>query len=180
MQRYDITLRILHWLIAIAILGMIGFGWWLEGLPSNDASKLSLIMLHKSLGITILILVIGRISMRLLTTIPPLPAQISKKDKTMAHLGHALLYVLMIITPISGYIMSMASIYGVEWFGIKLYNYIGTNPALAEAAYAIHEIVPYVLLGVIGLHVAAVIKHKYSDKPPIDLMPRISLTPSKD
>lgn len=175
MQKYDITIRILHWTLAVALLGMIGFGWWLESLPKDDPSKLSYILLHKSFGITVLILAIGRVIMRCFTKAPPLPSTLSKTDKGIAHFGHFLLYILIIVTPLSGYVMSMASIYGVEWHGIKLYNYIGMNLTLAQTANQIHTTAPYILLGLIVLHICAVLKHRFLDKPPINLLPRISL-----
>jgi cytochrome b561 len=177
--QYDITIRILHWAIAALIFTLIALGWWMSELPRTDANKLSYILLHKSLGISVLILIIGRVAMRLLTPIPPLPDSISASEQKLAKAGHFALYVFMFATPLSGYIMSMASGYGIEWLGIKLHNYIGVSLELAENMEEVHETLPYILLAVVGVHVAGYLKHRFFDSSKVDLLTRISLINSK-
>jgi cytochrome b561 len=174
-ERYDITIRLLHWTIAALIFTLIGLGMWMTELPNSDPNKLSYILLHKSLGVTALILVIGRIAMRILTSAPALPDTIAPSERKLAHLGHVALYVLMVAVPLSGYVLSMTSKYGIEWFGVELYNYIGVNEELHEIAEEAHEVLPYILLALVVIHVAGVIKHKRFDKPATNLLPRISL-----
>lgn len=178
-DRYDITIRVLHWLMAALLLTLIAIGWWMSDLPKEDPSKLSFILLHKSLGVTALLLIIGRLGVRFMTKAPALPESIPATEQKAAKLAHLALYGLMIAIPLSGYVMSMASGYGIEWFGIKLHNYIGVDLELAETLSEVHEILPNILLVVVALHIAGVIKHRRFSATPVNLLPRISLCPSK-
>lgn len=174
-DRYDITIRLLHWGIAVLIFVLIALGMVMENLPHDAPNKLSYILLHKSLGVTALVLVIARIAMRILTPTPALPETIKASERKLAHVGHFMLYVIMLAVPLSGYVMSMTSKHGITWFGIELYNYIGINEDIHELAEEAHEVLPYILLALVAMHVAGVIKHKRFDKPATNLLPRISL-----
>ncbi|MGB3627711.1 MAG: cytochrome b/b6 domain-containing protein, partial [Henriciella sp.] len=89
-SRYSVVAIALHWAIAFAIIGMIFLGWNMEG--SED-----LYQLHKSIGITILILTIARIIWRLINPVPPLPAEMKPIEKTASHLVHWSFYGLMFL-----------------------------------------------------------------------------------
>ena len=109
--KYHPFLRILHWLMALLIILQIFLGWYME--YSEDAmggkdspAHLALYNLHKSLGVTLLVLVSIRITTRIRTFVPPIPKSIPPGLRITAKASHYVLYALMVITPLVGYAMS--------------------------------------------------------------------------
>jgi cytochrome b561/polyisoprenoid-binding protein YceI len=171
-QRYTSVAIALHWLIAIGIVGMIFFGWYMGDLP-DGADKYAAIQLHKSFGITILMLTVVRIAWRLMNPPPPEPPMPGWQAR-IASATHIVFYALMILLPLSGWIMSSASPTGiatrlfstVDWPHIPV---LGTLPLetrkeLHEPLEFIHSKLAWVLLVLLGLHVAAAIKHQFMDR----------------
>jgi cytochrome b561 len=101
--RYGAVAMTLHWLIAIAIIGMLVLGKYMHGLPNSDPNKFMLYQLHKSTGITILALTVSRIVWRFAGPVPPLPATMATWERWAAHTSHFLLYALMLLIPLSGW-----------------------------------------------------------------------------
>lgn len=174
-EKYNILIRIIHWLTAICIIGLIVAGYFMTELGKEDTllglGKWDIYGLHKSFGVLIIGLFILRVILRLATKIPKLPDQISKTDKKLAHLGHLALYALMIAIPVSGFVMSQAGGYGVKFFGYELPILIEKNKEIGGIAHELHEILPYVIAGIIAIHVFAVIKHIVKDK--VNLLKRM-------
>lgn len=174
-RKYHISLRIIHWLTAILILLMIFMGWYMTDIVSKDNHELrdKIVIVHKSIGILIILLFFIRVGFRLFTKIPPLPEGISFIERIMANAGHALLYIFIFIVPVSGYAMSNFYGYGVKFFGIETPRLLPANRQWGAYAKELHEILPYLLLGLVCLHIAAVIKHKFFDKPGNDVLRRM-------
>lgn len=172
-DKYHISIRILHWFMALMILGMIGVGWYMEDLPRENPLKGQLVGLHKSFGALALILFFVRAALRLATKVPPLPETIPVIQRFLAHAGHKLLYLLMFIVPLSGYAMSNLYGYGVKMFGIEMPKLFPEDKELASFVREAHEILPYILLGVVVLHVGAVIQHRFFDKKENDVLNRM-------
>jgi cytochrome b561 len=172
-EKYNISLRIIHWVMALTIIAMIGVGWYMTELPKEGSLKNVLIGLHKSFGALLLILFFVRIALRFTTKIPALPVGIPKIQKKLAHLGHFMLYVFMLIVPLSGYAMSNLYGYDVSMFGIPLPKLFAENKDLGKLAREAHGIIPYVLLAIVVLHVAAVIQHHFLDKKENDVLKRM-------
>lgn len=171
--RYTFAMRLLHWIMAVLILGMIAMGWAMKeikGLPRSD-----LYMLHKSVGVALLALIALRIAARAATRIPALPATFPPSERKMAHLAHLLLYLGMVTVPLSGFVMSMAGGHGVKFFGWPLPPLMETDKKLAGLAHEAHELLPYLLLGVVALHVLGALKHRFFDRPEHDVLPRMGL-----
>lgn len=176
-QRYPISLRILHWLMAVLILGMIAGGWVMKELSGKDPLRADLYGLHKSFGVILLALIVLRIVVRTLTRIPPLPQGLSAMEKRGAKAGHLLLYAGMVAVPLSGFVMSMAGGHGIKFFGMPLPNLMELNRKLSHFAHEWHELLPYVLLGVIALHLAGALKHRFADDAANDVLPRMGIRP---
>ncbi len=174
--KFPLAMRILHWLMAAIILGMIAVGWYMHGLEDTDPSRETLYALHKSFGVTVLALVTLRVVLRFTTRIPPLPATLPRLELLAARVAHLLLYAFMFAVPLSGFTMSAASGFGVKWFGIPLPNPIGTDRALAEFAHNLHGILPYILLAVIVLHAVGAVKHRLFDAPENDVISRMTFS----
>ena len=164
MQKYHWSLRILHWLVAIAVLCMIGAGIYMTSYAVAP-QKWQIYATHKAIGVTILDLIILRILIRLLVKNPDMPRQLSEFEKKASILVHYLLYLLVFFTALSGYIMSSAGGRAISWF--SMFNVpllVPVNKYIAEFMHSAHEILPYVLLSVIALHVLAALKHLILDE----------------
>ncbi|WP_417447024.1 cytochrome b [Kangiella sp.] len=163
-QKYSLTLRILHWLIALMLIVMIGVGWYMAGLPQESEIKYEIYPWHKSFGITILGLVIIRIVVRLFSNNPPLPSGLATWEKWLTKVTHALFYILMIAIPVVGYLSSDYQGFDVEWFGVPIPGLVADNEDTAHLMHEVHEILAYSLLLLIILHLAGTIKHRWFDK----------------
>ena len=191
--RYTRTAVFLHWLIGFAILGMLAFGLYMTGLP-KDAPKVAAFdlfdlgiytlhvaepisprtlyfNLHKSIGITLLVLIVLRIVWRFIHK-PPVPLDSWKAwERRLSGLSHKALYVLMIVMPLSGIIMSAYGKYSVKWFGTVLIEGMD-NKSIREAFLSVHEIAAWILLCFIALHVVGALKQWAIDRD--DTMRRMS------
>lgn len=172
--RYGTVAMTLHWLIAIAIICMIGFGYYLSTLPITDPSLYRLVQLHKSIGLTILALSVLRIVWRLINPVPPLPETLSRPMKMLARLAHVLLYVLIIAIPFTGWAMVSASPLGLPtlWFGLFEWPHIAPlahlpfdqKDATEESIHAVHAWLAYGTGVLLLLHVGAALAHHYMMK----------------
>lgn len=112
-QHYHASLRILHWAMAVGIVGLIASGWYMEGLDDAAPGKYELYDIHKSFGVLVLLAFPLRLLARLVRPAPNLPRALSAWEHRAAHVGHAALYVLMVAAPLSGYVMSTSGGHGV-------------------------------------------------------------------
>lgn len=173
-MKHPLPSRILHWLMATIILTLLGLGIYMsEFLPKDASNRMEIYNLHKSLGAMALVLIFFRIINRLINKAPALPQSISKLEITLAHLCHFALYFLMILTPLSGYLMSNSFGYPAVFFGYELPFLIEKNLELGKFFSETHELSAYILLGLITIHVSAVIKHRFFDKPENDVLKRM-------
>jgi cytochrome b561 len=158
-QRYNTTAIIIHWIMAILILGMIGLGFYMVGLEKGSAERSYFFAMHKSIGLTLALLVVIRLIWKLRSTTPPLPDYIDPIKRKMATATHHLLYLLMFIQPVSGYISSSFSGYKTKFWGIPLPHWGWKNKELNELFTEIHEISAFCLITLLILHIAGVIYH---------------------
>lgn len=163
MQKYHVSIRAIHWLMAALIIGMLGLGFFLE--------ETKLYSLHKSIGVVILILILVRLLIRSATKTPPIPTEIKPTERRLAKLGHYSLYVLVLLMPVTGWLMSNWGGRGVGLFGIEMPVIVEKNKELAGLANEAHEYIAYILIFMISAHIAGYLKHKIVDK--LNLLPRI-------
>src|SRR5580765_8750491 len=109
--------KTLHWLIVILIIVMGWLGLTMVDLP-NSPHKISTYALHKSIGITILALVVLRLAWRLYAGAPTEIPGTPRWQHTLATLMHGALYALLLVTPITGWIVNSASGFPLQWFGM--------------------------------------------------------------
>lgn len=166
-DRYGIINILLHWIMAILVLGMIALGWYMSDLPVS-LQKLKLFGLHKEFGVLVFMLIILRLFWRLINQTPRLPSQIPWIQRLAARIVHWIFYVLLILIPISGWLMSSAAGLSVSFFGLfTLPNIIDANKETMEQFLIVHSWLAYTLLVVIILHAAAALKHHFIDKDDI-------------
>ena len=157
-QRFTPLQRALHWLMAICIIAMLFIG---VGMVSTIKPQyLTLVSIHKPLGITILVLAVIRLIVRWRDGAPPLPVDMPEPMKLAARLSHAVFYVLMIAMPLIGWAMLSAADYPVIVAGLHLPAIVSPNPALHSALWKTHQFLAFSFFALILLHLAAGLFHK--------------------
>ena len=172
--KYSLSSRILHWSMAAIILTLLGLGIFMTEFLSKEApNRMMVYDLHKSLGVLVLILIFLRIVNRLIHKAPPLPQTFPKWEKILAHLGHSGLYFLMILTPLSGYLMSNSFGYPVKFFGLEMPFLVEKDFEIGKIFSETHELSSYTLLGLVALHIIAAFKHRFEKNPEHDVLKRM-------
>lgn len=162
--RYTLTAIRLHWLIALLILGLFGVGLYMADLKLSP-QKLQLYSWHKWAGVTVFLLVLVRIGWRIGHKPPPDPAGMPRWQVVAAHGMHHLLYLLMIVIPLSGWLMSSAKGFQTVWFGVlPLPDLLGKNKETGDLLQAVHEYLNYSLAALVLAHAGAAIKHHVVDR----------------
>jgi cytochrome b561 len=162
--RYTTTASVLHWLIAALVLGMIAFGWWMQEIPKTPVGpRVNAYNLHKSIGMTVLLLMLWRVLWR--GAHPP--PGLRPMPPWQAHLArgvHLLLYVCLFVQPLTGYLGSAYSGYPVKFFGLTLPGWAAADPAIKDTMSVIHRGNSWVLVSALGLHLAGSLKHAVIDR----------------
>ncbi len=170
-EKYPAPLRILHWLAVTVFTVLFITGLIMEDLDKTDPLRADLFGLHKSFGVIAIILLIVRLWVRLRSTLPDLPPSLQDWEVTVAHWGHRGLYALMIATPLAGWAHSDLHGRPVKLFGLPLPKLFPTIENIGSTTGLIHTVLAFTLLGLVAVHVAAVIKHRYVDRT--DVLHRI-------
>ena len=157
-QRFTPLQRLLHWLMAICILTMLFIG---VGMVSTVKPKyLTLVSIHKPLGIAILVLALIRLAVRLRYRAPPLPADLPGPMKLAAQLSHYALYGLMVGMPLLGWGMLSAAAYPVVLFdGVHLPAILPLSDGLHTLLWDAHFYLAFVFFALVLLHIAAALFH---------------------
>jgi len=158
-QKYNSAAIMIHWLMAIMIITMIVLGLYMTGLEKGSDERSWFFALHKSIGLTLALLAIIRLGWKLCSTTPALPDYVAPRQRIMATATHHLLYLMMFIQPVSGYISSSFSGYKTKFWGIPLPHWGSKQPELNELFTEIHEISAFCLIALLVLHIAGVIYH---------------------
>jgi cytochrome b561 len=157
-ERFSAPQRLLHWLMAVCILAMLFIG---VGMVSTVTPRyLTLVQIHKPLGMAILVLALIRLVLRFRYGVPPLPAAMPEPMKLAAHLSHVVFYVLMIVMPLLGWAMLSAASYPVVLFGgVHLPPILPLSATLHTLLWDAHHYLAFVFFALILLHVAAALLH---------------------
>lgn len=159
-QGWSAVSQTLHWLIALLVIGLCAAGLIMTELPTSP-TKIKIYALHKSIGITVLALMLIRLGWRLFDRRPAYPASMPGWQKQLAALTHGLLYLLLFVMPLSGWLYNSASNFPLRYFGLfSLPALTGPSPELKSLAHEVHEWGFYVLASLLLIHVAAALKHQ--------------------
>ena len=151
--------KLLHWLVAILVVVMAWLGLTMGDLP-NGPDKVATYALHKSIGLTILALVVARLAWRLYAGAPgPVPGTPAWQDR-IAAITHWGLYLLLLAMPLSGWMLNSAAGFPLQWFGLlDVPALVGEHHDLHERAEAMHELLFWILALIVLAHAAAAIFH---------------------
>lgn len=166
-DRYTKVAITLHWLIAISILGLLAIGLTMENkdiYPQNV--QFQLFQFHKSLGLSVLVLSVARLLWRLLHKPPALPAEMPAWEVFAAKATHWAFYGLMFAIPLTGWALVSTSSWGLPtiWFGLFEWphlplDFLGNKESVNDASGDAHELLAYLLMALLAMHVGAALKH---------------------
>ncbi|MEO8374640.1 MAG: YceI family protein [Sphingomonas bacterium] len=170
--RYSRVAMLLHWLIAACFAFQIGLGLRMDA--PRGPQTFAVYQLHKSVGITILLLTLIRLAWRLTKPAPAFPATMSALEKRLANIVHAGFYILLIGLPLTGWLIVSTSKTAVPTFlyGVLPWPHVPGIPALAPSAKAFvndlsglgHESLVYIAYLLLALHIAGALKHQFVER----------------
>jgi cytochrome b561 len=164
-RRYDGVAQTLHWLIAIAVISQIALGLWMVGIPKEPVGvRAYWFNLHKSIGLTIGLLVVLRVGWRLTHRPPALPPTVARWQVRAAAISHGLLYACLLTMPLAGYLGSTFSGFPIRYFGVTLPGWGWKDEALKDFFSAVHLAGAVIFITLIAVHVAAALKHLLVDR----------------
>ncbi len=162
-EEYGLIARLFHWSIAVLIIGLLPVGLGM-GAMENSPLKFEIYALHKSFGLLVFFLGIGRIVWRFVSPPPEHLESHEHWETVLASAAHFWLYVCIICMPLSGWLMSSAGEFPIPFFGVQMPALMGKDENLAGFFGQAHEILAYTLLFVLALHAAGALKHHVIDK----------------
>lgn len=163
------TTIILHWIVALSMIGLLGVGLYME-----QTSTYALYPLHKSFGVIIFFVILARVIWRVMNGWPQPASQYQAWEHNLAKVVHWVLIIGTVAMPISGMMMSGAGGHGISVFGLELlasnpdpanaHKVIPLNKEMAEIGHTVHGLLGKVLIAAIVLHIAGALKHHLIDK----------------
>ena len=165
LHRYDAIAMALHWLIALAVLAQIALGFWMLDIPKTPpGARAAWFNVHKSIGLSIGLLVLLRLTWRVLHAPPALPSSVGRLQAAAARATHVALYACMLTMPVAGYLGSVFSGYPILVFGTPLPMWGWKSVALKDFFSALHGATALVFIALIALHAAPALKHLLVDR----------------
>ena len=163
-ERYTLVAIVLHWAIALLVIGQFALGMWMQSIPKQPPGlRADAFNVHKSIGLTILALMLARLAWRIAHRPPPLPPMPSWQA-ALARFNHGLLYAALIGQALVGYLGSAFSGYPVKYFGWTLPQWAARNDALKEWLSGAHVALAWVIAVAVLIHLAGALKHAFIDR----------------
>jgi cytochrome b561 len=158
-ERFGLVAKTLHWLTVVLLIGSFTLAISMVNMPLSPR-KLELYSWHKWVGVTIFLLVLLRLGWRLLNPVPRQPAGTPRWQRRLASLSHAALYAILIVMPVTGWIMSSALNLPVVYLGlVHIPSPFGVDRALGESMKVVHLSLAVALLALVAIHALAALYH---------------------
>ena len=162
--RWGSVAKAFHWTIAVLVIGLLVGGLTMTDMKVSP-EKFKLYALHKSIGITVLALMLLRFAWRGIDPRPQDVAGMAPIVAFAAHAVHRLLYVALIAMPISGWVYNSASNFPLQWFGlVQLPAIVAPDKGLKELAHEVHEVLAWTIIALLLAHIAGALKHHFIDR----------------
>ena len=174
----------LHWSIALLIVGLVGLGAWMVGLTYFDPWYNESLALHKAIGLVVLALVAVKLGWRLVDRKPGFGPEVRPHERAGATAMHWFLTALMVLLPVTGYLISTSEGAGIDMFGLfAVPASLDVSADARDLAIDIHYYLAYGGIALVGLHVCASLKHHFVDRGSTlrrMLVPRLRSRPGAD
>jgi cytochrome b561 len=166
-EKFGIVTKLFHWVIALLVLAEVCLVYYTEWVlrPHSPIAGYLINNLHKPIGMTILGLAILYIIWRFSNTRPSFPSSMQPWEKISAKIVHRLLFLSILLMPLSGFMMSMLAGYPPNYFGLyQAPQFIQKNEAIAKLFFEIHGIVGNITIALIAIHLLAALKHHFINR----------------
>lgn len=163
--RYGLVAIILHWVVAVVIVGLFALGYWMVDLDYYHEWYKQAPDIHRSIGILLFATIVLRLLWRLINSTPaPLPSH-SRLEILAAHGAHLMLYLLIVTAMISGYLISTADGSAISVFGwFEVPSVTGRVKGMEDIAGVVHYWATWAIVGLASVHALAALKHHLIDK----------------
>ncbi len=158
--RYTPLAQQMHWITAVLVFALIAIAWSMQSMDQLNPRREFLFDVHKSLGLTVWLLVVARLIWRFRHPAPALRQGMPRWIKILSTMSHSFLYVLFFLMPISGFTTSSAGGHGVHFWGIPLPN-LPHDEAIAKLGATAHVLGSYVVYALVSLHLFATAWHVF-------------------
>jgi cytochrome b561 len=159
---YSLTAALLHWFIALLLAIMVGLGWYMTSIEKQTGSAW-FFDLHKSLGILVFLAILFRLAWRIFHRPEPLPKSVPPWQARLSTVTQGLLYACMLVMPLTGMAGALFSKDGLAFFGSTV-GPIGADHDLSEKLFSVHSATAWILVVLVGLHIAGALKHRLLDR----------------
>jgi len=164
MMHYSPLFKFIHLICALAVFVIIPLGFYMKGVGDEEL-LITLFDSHKSLGVLILAIVIFRIYLRIKSVEPSSTASHTRLERVLSIITHRSLYALLLLMPLSGWLMSNAAGFAVPFFGLfELPDLVAKNDDAMAVYQSVHFFAAFTLIALIMLHAAGALKHHFIDK----------------
>jgi cytochrome b561 len=161
--RYAPPAVILHWLLAVLIAGMLTVGLYMTSIEDDPESDFWF-ALHKSFGLVVFTLVLLRMAWRLTHRPAELPASLPHWEVLASTIVQWLLYLCMLLMPLTGFVGASYTKTGIAFFGLPLARWRDPDRAMSELFFEVHETLAWILLGLVAVHALGGLKHLLVDR----------------
>jgi cytochrome b561 len=163
-MKFGTVRQFFHWVITLTLLGQIPLAWYMIELPMSP-DKFATYALHKSIGMTLFTLAVLRVLWALWSSRPALPDTMPRWQVYVSKFVEFMLYLLVIVMPVTGWLMSSAANTPVSvWGWLTLPDLVEPNEKLMETLKLVHETQSIALMTFAGIHVLAALKHHFVDR----------------
>ena len=154
-----------HWSIAIAFTGLVGLGAWMVGLTYYDPWYNDSLALHKAIGIVVLALALAKFGWKLADRKPGFGPEVRAYERAGATAMHWILGALLVVLPVTGYLISTSEGAGIDVFGLfEVPAFFDVTAGTRDLAIELHYYLAYGGIALVGIHAGAALKHTFIDK----------------
>ncbi|MCY4396454.1 MAG: cytochrome b [Rhodospirillaceae bacterium] len=164
-DRYGLVSISFHWAIALAFVGLVALGVWMVGLSYYDPWYNDSLALHKAIGIVALALAAAKLGWRFADRKPGLAVDLRPHERAGATVMHWCLNALIVLVPVTGYVISTSEGAGIDMFGLfEVPAVLGKTEAFRDLAIDLHYYLAYGGIALVAVHAGAALKHHFVDR----------------
>ena len=161
-RHYDAGARFFHWAVVVLVLATVPIGIAMNDLVAEGPVQDALYVIHESIGVTILCLMVLRLGWRLGHGAPAPAAELNRLERVSSQAVHALLYLVLLAMPITGYLLVVAGDFPLTYFGLfDVPRLVAKNEPLSKFAENAHLALQWVVYVLVAMHAGAALHHHF-------------------